>query len=81
MAGAIAVLVALAACVLLLGAKVFAVFGFVVAFAMFQFPVGIVAIVALGVALTFILAPRHSADDAVSRSAQSGTARSAGWPR
>ena len=78
---AIAALVVIAACVMLLGAKLFAVFGLVVAFAMFHFPLGIIAIVALGVALTFILAPHHSEQGAVSRPVQSGTARSSGSPR
>ena len=81
MAGALAVLVAVAACALLLGAKIFAVFGVVVAFAMFHFPLGIIAIVALGVALTLLLAPHHSPEEPVSRPIQSGTGRSAGSPR
>ena len=43
----------------LLGAKVFSVFGLVVAFAMFSFPVGLIALVVAGVALLLLLAPRH----------------------
>ena len=81
MAGALALLVAIAACALLLGAKIFAVFGVVVTCAMFHFPLGIIAIVASGVALTFLLAPRPSAEEPVSRSIHSGTGRSAGSPR
>ena len=50
---------ALLAWAVLLGTKTFAVFGLLVSCAMFQFPLGIIAIVAAGVALLFLLAPRH----------------------
>ncbi len=53
---------ALLAWAALLGTKTFAVFGLFVSCAMFQFPLGIIAIVGAGVALLFLLAPRDEAE-------------------
>ena len=60
MAIALIVFAAVLAWALLLGTKAFAVFGPVVACAMFHFPLGTIALVAVGVLLLFLLAPRHS---------------------
>ncbi len=62
MAIALAGLAVAVAAMLLLGAKVFAVFGVVVACAMFSFPIGLIGLVGIGVSLLFLLAPRQQTD-------------------
>jgi hypothetical protein len=48
--------------IFLFGVKVLALFGLVVAAAMFLFPCGLMCLVALGVGLLFLLAPKHRVD-------------------
>ena len=48
--------------VFLFGLKFLALFGLVVAVAMFLFPCGLIGLVALGVALLFLLAPKQRVD-------------------
>ncbi len=62
MAIALAGLAIAAALMLLLGAKVFAVFGLVVACATFSFPIGLIGLVGIGVSLLFLLSPRQQTD-------------------
>jgi hypothetical protein len=62
---AMGLLVALAlgsAVLLLFGSKLVAVFGLVVACAVFSFPLGLIGLVALGVALLFLFTPHHTTD-------------------
>ena len=58
-------LVALAlamAIILLFGSKLVAILGLVVACAAFSFPLGLIAMVGIGVSLVFLLTPRHYTD-------------------
>jgi hypothetical protein len=48
--------------VFLFGLKILALFGLVVAVAMFLFPCGLGGLVVLGVALLFLLVPNHRVD-------------------
>ncbi len=56
------VLIWLTLMVFMFGVKLFALFGLVVAAAMFLFPCGLIGLVALGVSLLFLLAPRRQID-------------------
>ncbi|WP_158742369.1 hypothetical protein [Acidisphaera sp. L21] len=59
---ALIVLVLLSVAIVLLGTKLAVVFGLVVACATFSFPLGLIALVAAGVALLFLLAPQHEVE-------------------
>ena len=48
--------------ILLLGAKMVAVFGIVVACATFKFPFGLIGLVGVAISLTFLLRPRTQTD-------------------
>jgi hypothetical protein len=55
-------LIWLALLVFVFGIKLFVVLGLVVAAATFLFPFGLMGLVALGVVLLFLLAPKHRTD-------------------
>ena len=56
------VLVVVGAFLLLFGSKVLSLFGLFAACVMFSFPIGLIGMVAVGVSLTLLLAPRNFTD-------------------
>ena len=60
--GLLVVLAVVLAAIILFGAKLIAILGFVVACATFSFPIGLIGMVAIGVSLVFLLAPRTYTD-------------------
>ncbi len=56
------VLVVTGAILLLFGSKILSLLGFFAACVMFSFPIGLIGMVAIGVSLTLLLAPRNFTD-------------------